>query len=162
MTSRLARPFIVAFFVSLMAVFSTAGSAEAAAAALPPPTDNGFGGARIMWLMNEERRFRGMAPVARNANADALAQYWSNLQAWFGGLGHNSNLNRDVTDRVTRSWRFVAENVGCGASADHLHGMWMRSGNHVRNILNSGVDTVGVGYTYARGCAWATVVFIDT
>jgi uncharacterized protein YkwD len=158
MTSRFARPVLAA--LAALAIGLVALSSPAAAA--PPPSDEAYSEARIMWLLNEERRIRGLGPVARHDGADYIAQVSSNVQAWYNRLGHNPNLGKDVSQRVTSAWRFVGENVGCGGDADALHGMWMRSRGHVANLLNAGVDTVGIGTVYARGCLWATVVFIDT
>jgi uncharacterized protein YkwD len=156
--SRLARPFAAV----LAAAAITLSAAAAPAAALPPPSDTGWGEARILWLLNEERRVHGLPPVVRNAGADYMAQYSADVQAWYGRLGHNPNLGSDVTARVTPYWRFAGENVGCGFDADNLHGMWMNSAGHAANVLRAGVDTIGIGATYARGCLWATVVFVDT
>jgi uncharacterized protein YkwD len=145
MISRLARP-----------VFG------AVLAAAPPPSDEAYSEARILWLLNEERRIRGLGPVRRHQGADMMAQYSANVQAWYGRLGHNPNLAHDVTENVTASWRHVGENVGCGGDSDHLHAMWMRSAGHQANMMRAGEDTVGIGTVYARGCLWATVVFVDT
>lgn len=166
MTLRLARPFAAAILTALVVLAGTTSPAAAAPAApaapAPAPSDENYGEARILWLMNEERRVRGLPPVARNAGADQIAQFSANVNAWYNRLAHNPNLGRDVTERVTPRWRFVGENVGCGGDADHLHGMWMRSAGHARNLTNQGAETVGIGVVYARGCLWATVVFVDT
>lgn len=162
MTSRLARTVATVAVAALVALGASAAPAHAAGSQLPPPTDNAFGGAAIHWLMNHERMARGLAPVHRNEAADIIAQFSANVQAWFGALGHNPNLARDVTKAVTPNWRFVGENVGCAANAPRLHTLWLRSPHHADNMLHRNVDTVGIGYTYARGCAWATVVFIGT
>lgn len=162
MTSRFARLLVSAGFAVLVALGAVAGPAGPAAAQLPPPSDNTFGGERVHWLLNAERQARGLQPVQRHGAADLIAQWSANVQAWFGTLGHNPNLAHDVSKVVTPRWWFVGENIGCGASADHLHHLWLHSPPHAHNMLHGGVDTVGVGYTWARGCAWSTVVFIDT
>lgn len=136
-------------------------AAPPAAAATPPPSDTAYGEARILWLLNQERRVRGLPPVTRNAGADHIAQYSANVQAWYGRLGHNPNLGRDITENVTPAWVWGGENVGCGADADHLNAMWMGSASHRANALHAG-DVVGIGTVYARGCLWATVVYVDT
>jgi uncharacterized protein YkwD len=156
MISRLAR--LLAALLGVTAMFV---GVAAPAGALPPPSDTEFSEARIVWLLNEERRLHGLGPVTRNGGADHMAQYSANVQAWYGRLGHNPNLGRDVTENVGPGWRWAGENVGCGADADALHGMWMRSSGHAANMLKGGADTVGVGTVYARGCLWATVVFVD-
>ena len=158
MTLRFARLFAAAAIITVLGLFATANPA----AALPPPSDTNFGEARILWLMNEERRIRGLGPVTRVGGADLIAQNSADVQAYYGRLGHNPNLPRDVSERVTPNWRWVGENVGCGADADSLHGMWMNSSGHRVNILQAGADAVGIGVNYSRGCLWATVVFIDT
>lgn len=156
MTSRLPRPLVGL----LLAAGLLLGATASPATALPPPSDSEWGETRIHWLLNEERRIRGLAPVSRSAGADSIAQYSANVQAWYGRLGHNPNLGEDVRQRVG-PWWFVGENVGCSADADRLHSLWMRSSSHVANMLRGNVDTIGVGAVYARGCLWATVVYID-
>jgi uncharacterized protein YkwD len=135
-------------------------SVAPAAGALPPPTDTDFGEARIHWLMNQERQARGLQQVRRHPGADMIADYSAFVNAYYGRLNHNPNLGRDILERVG-PWWVVGENVGCGADADHLHAMWMRSSGHRANILRGQYDTVGVGAAYHRGCLWATVVFAD-
>ncbi len=158
MISRLARPVLGAFMAAAVLLGATSGPAAAA----PPPSDETYSEARILWLLNEERRIHGLGPVGRHPGADHIAQHSANVQAWYGRLGHNPNLAQDVSEHVTPYWRFVGENVGCGGDADHLHGMWMSSYGHRANMLQGGEDTVGIGTVYARGCLWATVVFVDT
>ena len=157
MISRLARPLAAAILATAMALAATTSPA----AALPPPSDTGYGEARIHWLMNETRRYYGLPPTQRNAGADQIAQYSADVQAQYRRLAHNYNLGRDVTNAVSPYWRGVAENVGCGNDADHLHGMWLNSRGHATNMLGAGYDTVGIGVNYSNGCLWATVVFID-
>lgn len=156
MTTRLTRPLAGLLLAAALLV----GASASPAAALPHPSDTNFGEERILWLLNQERRGRGLQPVVRNAGADFIAQYSANVQAWYGRLGHNPNLGHDVTERVG-PWWFVGENVGCAADADRLHYLWMHSSGHVSNMLRSGVETIGVGAVYARGCLWATVVYTD-
>ncbi len=157
MILRLARPIAAAIIATLVAFAATTSPA----AALPPPSDTGFGEARIHWLMNETRRYYGLPPVQRNAGADQIAQFSADVQARYRRLGHNANLGHDVSNVVSNRWYAVAENVGCGGDADHLHGMWMNSRPHQANMLGRGYDTVGIGVNYSNGCLWATVVFID-
>ena len=158
MNLRFARLFAAAAITIVLGLLASSNPA----AALPPPSDTTFGEARILWLMNEERRIRGLPPVRRVDGAELIAQNSANVQAYYGRLGHNPNLAPDVSERVTPNWRWIGENVGCGADADNLHGMWMNSPGHRVNILQGGADMVGIGAVYARGCLWATVVFIDT
>lgn len=157
--SRLARP-CGGLLAAALAFAAFQAPASAAAASMPPPSDTTFGEARILWLLNEERRMRGLAPVQRHPGADEMAQWSANVQAWYGRLGHNPNLGRDTTNEVG-PWWFVGENVGCAADADHLHSMWMQSSSHAANVVQGAIETVGIGTVYARGCLWATVVVVD-
>ena len=157
MILRLARPFAAALLATVVALAATTSPA----AALPPPSDTGFGEARILWLMNETRRYYGLPPVERHPGADHIAQYSADVQARYRRLGHNPNLGHDVSQVVTPYWHAVAENIGCGGDADHLHGLWLNSRPHAANMLGRGYDTVGIGANYSNGCLWATVVFID-
>lgn len=156
MRSALARALAAALLATGVLL---AGSA-AAAAPEPPPSDSEYGERLVHWLLNEERRVNGLGPTVRNSGADQIAQWSAMVQAWNGRLGHNPNLGRDVTQRVG-PWWFVGENVGCAADARRLHELWMRSAPHRANVLKGNLDTVGVGAVYARGCLWATVVYVD-
>lgn len=159
MRSALARA-LTAALVSASVLLAGSAAAPAAAAPAPPPSDSEYGERLINWLLAEERRKNGLSPAIRNAGADAIAQWSAMVQAWNGRLGHNPNLGRDVDQRVG-PWWFVGENVGCAADARRLHELWMSSASHRANLLRPNLDTVGVGAVYARGCLWATVVYVD-
>ena len=157
MTTRHVRTAAAAVAVILTVFVALANPA----AANPPPSDTAWGEARIIWLLNQERQMRGLQPLANNGGAHNVAQYSANVQAYYGRLGHNPNLGNDVSRNVDPNWWGIGENVGCGYDADNLHAMWMSSSGHRANALNPSFDTVGVGVAYARGCVWATVVFVD-
>lgn len=163
MLSRFARPFAGLLAAAALALpLSVSAPADPASAAPPHPSNTEWGEERILQHLNAARAQAGLGPVRRHAGADHMAQYSANVQAWYGRLGHNPNLARDVTNNVTPRWNWAGENVGCGASADHLHQMWMSSASHRAVALKPGADTVGIGAAYGRGCVWATVVVVDT
>jgi len=157
MPRRFARP-VAGALAGLALALSVATPARAAT---PPPSDTDYSENRILTLLNSDRRAHGLPPVSRNAGADVIAQYSANIQAWYGRLAHNPNLANDVTERVGPGWSWAGENVGCGADADGLHVMWLQSPGHKANMMRA-QDIVGIGSVYARGCLWATVVYVDT
>lgn len=158
MISRFARPF---FGALLTGVFVATISAPAAAAP-PHPSNSEWHEERLVQLVNQTRAQHGLGPVRRHSGADVIGQWSANVQAWYGRLGHNPNLAQDVTKEVTPHWWWAGENVGCAGGAAQLHDMWMASSSHRANILRPGADTVGFGAVYARGCLWATGVYVDT
>jgi len=156
--SRFARA-CVAPFVTAAICLTALGPAGAVP---PPPSDSEWHEWRIVHRLNEARAAQRLGPVQRHSGADLIAQWSANVQAWVGELGHNANLAHDVGVAVTPDWRWAGENVGCGYDGDALHEMWLNSDGHRANMLRRDEDLVGVGAVYARGCLWATTVYIDT
>ena len=57
-------------------------------------------------------------------------------------------------------WFRVAENVGCGQSADSLHQSFMDSPGHRDNIMDPDFTDVGIGVRFADdGAMWVTQNF---
>lgn len=115
-------------------------------------------------LMNQERRPTARATFRLDRQLSRIARRHSLEMARTGSLHHNPDLVSDMGDRP---WRRLGENVGVvGASGNlretlrMLHGAFMDSRAHRRNILYRPYRKVGVGLVRSDGRVWVTVVFL--
>lgn len=106
MVHRLPRRFVVA--IALVGVVAVAGCADTTnlgdtETREEPPTINES--AVEMWIhrfVNEERRARGLDPLARNETLDAIASYHSSDMANEGYYAHESPSGETVRDRYVK------------------------------------------------------------
>jgi len=115
-------------------------------------------------LMNLERRPMERSTFKLEKRLSKIARRHSRRMAASGTLHHNPNLAQDVGQR---RWRRLGENVGvAGSSASiqetlrMLHGAFMDSTAHRRNILYRKYRKIGVGVVRSDGRMWVTIVFL--
>ncbi|HEX6262948.1 MAG TPA: CAP domain-containing protein [Actinomycetota bacterium] len=115
-------------------------------------------------LMNQERRPKARATFRLDHGLSRIARRHSRRMARTGTLHHNPNLVDQVQGR---RWQRLGENVGVvGPTGDLretlrlLHGAFMNSDAHRRNILYRPFRRVGVGLVRDDGLVWVTVVFL--
>lgn len=111
----------------------------------------------ITELANDARAAAGKAPLARNANLDAVARAWARKMAADGRLWHNPNLASEIPS----GWRRVGENVAQGyRTGAQMHAGWMGSSGHRANILGDFTD-IGVAFLESGGTTWGVQVFAN-
>lgn len=109
--------------------------------------------------LNAERSASGLSTLAVDGELTAITRRWSERMSNEDVLYHNPNLKREVS----QPWKRLAENVGYGANTGEVHGAFMSSPGHKANILDSGMDRVGVGAVVNdAGRLWVTEVFKQT
>src|SRR5688500_14902162 len=86
--------------------------------------------AQLLALLNQVRAGKGLAPLAPDAQLQAVARQWSAKMAQDGGLSHNPNLPNQVTN-----WRMIGENVGVGTDVVQLHNAFVASPHHYENMV---------------------------
>lgn len=104
---------------------------------------------RLFALANQARAEHGLAPLARNGAMNGVARSWSTHLASAGrALAHNPGY----TNQIPSGWTAAGENVAwIGASADpgivagRIHGEWMASPGHRKNLLDSRFTAIGIG-----------------
>ncbi len=120
-------------------------------------------GAHERWAfckINEERRARGLAPLAWDTSLQNSARNWSANMRNEGALRHNPNVTGEAT-RADPNWTSASENVGFDVSADGLHRAFMNSTSHRDNILRGSSNRAGVGVAFGTdGRLWVTQLFI--
>lgn len=105
---------------------------------------------------------RGVLPLARDPEAERIAQGWAEEMARTGDYHHNPGLSADIGD----PWYSVAENIawttGDWSTEARVHQMWLDSPPHRRNIEGPAYTHLGVGRALtADGKVYWVEVFVD-
>jgi len=124
--------------------------ALAATACLPPASTATADSGGVESMINSSRADNGLPALADDAQLDALAQNWATQLAAAGHLAHQ-DLYAIITSPLMAGWGRLTENVfmGTGGSTNALvDNLWMASSSHRANILDPGVNRVGVGVAH--------------
>jgi uncharacterized protein YkwD len=140
--------------------FADARAYALSAASKPPTcapaasTPTGAAASDLYTRLNDERRARGLAPLAWNTTLAAYAANWSENMA-ANGFRHS-----DI-GALLGPFDYVGENIAAGTNvpASALHIAWMGSQGHRDNMLSPGFTSVGVGVYCRNGTMWATTEF---
>jgi uncharacterized protein YkwD len=112
--------------------------------------DDGGSPPGVAAQINAQRGAHGMPDLAQDGQLDALAQVWADHLAAVGGLEHQ-NLGALLSWNVMSAWRGVTENLyqgPGGVTNGQVVNTWMGSPPHAANILDGGVNSVGVGIAH--------------
>ncbi len=145
--SRIVR-IVAAAAVAATFVFSAVLNAPASGA-------SGSDQAAFVAQINGARAARGLGALIVNGSLTSVAQNWAAQMAGAGALAHNPNLG----SQVPPGWRFIEENVGMGSNDAAIESSFATSPDHYDNMVNSGVNEVGVGVVSARGYLWVVEDF---
>jgi len=138
-----------------------AAPAEARAACpgaqLTPQRENlGAVRAAVLCLHNQTRAAHGLKPLRENSRLRLAARRHAAAMVARRFFAHTSPGGQTMTDRVRRSgylrktagWT-IGENIAWGtqwlATPAQIHGSWLRSPGHRRNILRRDFREVGIG-----------------
>ena len=120
---------------------TTSARATATSPSTPKATATASGAtARIVELVNAERRKAGCSPVTLNATLVKAAQAHSADMAAHQNMSHTGSDGSSPGDRITRAgynWSTYGENIAYGyATPEQVMAAWMSSQGHKANILN--------------------------
>lgn len=110
-------------------------------AVIPPDTDAAE--ARLLVLINDDRRSHGLREVSARADVEEIADGHSAAMAARHDIWHNDAYFTAATKRRLGASR-VGENVALNRSADDAHRKLMASPQHRANILDAGFSVVGI------------------
>lgn len=139
----------------------TIGLVQPAAPGTAPAIDPASGQyrAQLEDATNAARAAHGLAPLAVNDGLTGVATGWSGVQAAQNRMSHNPIVGA----QLPAGWAQYGENVlqnYAHATPQQLVDQWMASPGHRANILNPGLNTMGVGAAVAGdGKLYATQVF---
>jgi uncharacterized protein YkwD len=156
-TARRAVGYWIAFANARAFALSPAASPPHCAGNRVAPTSKTSAAALDLFnRLNDERRARGLAPLAWDPILAAYATSWSRT------MGGSDMHHSDIGD-LLGPYNYVGENIAMGSAgvpAGALHVNWMHSQGHRDNILAPGFQRIGVGvYCAPNGSVWATEEF---
>jgi uncharacterized protein YkwD len=116
----------------------------------------------IFRAINRDRANAGVAPLARSPKLENLAGTWAWRMAVDNWL-HHQDLGGLLQSPDFGAFHALYENVlveSTDVGPDRLEADWMSSAPHRGNILNSGVNVVGIGvFRGPDGQIWAVADF---
>ncbi len=143
--------------ISVVAALTVSGIATTAGA--DASSESGF-----LAKINSERAAAGLGTVQMEGGL----QGWARQHTQFmidGGCADGKNICHSTSAQLQAAagtgWSKLGENVGRGGSVDSLHGAFMASAGHKKNILDKDFNYVGIGTaTNGDGVLYVTVVFM--
>jgi uncharacterized protein YkwD len=113
---------------------------------------------QIFALGNQARAQAGVAGLRWDPALAAAALQHCRMMAAAGPISHQYRGEPDLSSRAAQAgahFGLIEENVAVANSAAEVHQAWMQSPGHRQNLLNPGVDHVGIALVYARGVLYA-------
>jgi uncharacterized protein YkwD len=136
-------------------------SAAQALCAVPAAADTQTGYVQqIVDLTNQNRQHHGCGALALDTQLTAAAQGHSDDMATNDYFEHDSPDGRNPGERISDAgydWNSWAENIAAGYDTPaEVVDSWMHSSGHRANILDCGLDDIGVGYATADKAEYST------
>ncbi|MEA2828336.1 MAG: hypothetical protein QOG43_2775 [Actinomycetota bacterium] len=114
----------------------------------PASADTASDESRVLALIMQTRASVGAPALPVDATLASAARGWAAKMAHDGTLSHNAGVGSQVT--ASR----LAENVGMGGSIDIVHQAFLNSPAHRANMVDTGVNALGVGVAWANGTVY--------
>lgn len=115
------------------------------------PDERGFARA-----INRSRVAMGLRKLSIDPELSKVARVHTARMVAIDAVHHQPE---DTLRARVRNWLFLGENVGAGFSVETMHGNFLESPIHRRNILDPSFRHSGIGTMQARGRLWVTVLF---
>jgi uncharacterized protein YkwD len=113
---------------------------------------------------NNTRSGVGQGALAENATLDQIAMAQAQYMSSIGDSTHEDANGDHVDTRATDagySWVTIGENVGFDTDAAELYSLWLNSGGHYSNIIDSDYTEIGVGAVQSGIYQYWCIVFGD-
>ncbi len=108
----------------------------------------------VSWaLLNDVRIDAGLPSLTRDSAMDSFARSWSNTMADSADFTHSSG---PYAENI--AW-WSAASASPEEAAERLHGLWVNSPGHFRNMTRANVTEVGIGFWQSADGWHATHVF---
>lgn len=115
--------------------------------------------------INAYRASMGLSPLKADGKLTAAARKHATLLAAKGQLSHQLPMEASLSGRAHQAgvrYRSIAENVAQGPDARNLCDQWIRSAPHRANLLDSDMDSMGVGIAERAGELFAVADLVQT
>lgn len=114
--------------------------------------------------INEARRNQGLALLHWNDSLAAAARRHAAVMAEHGEAQHAFEGELSLSFRVKQTgahFSWLSENVTQGPAAQFIHTQFMKSPKHRANILDTDMNSVGVGVVEVNGQLFAVEDFAE-
>jgi uncharacterized protein YkwD len=104
--------------------------------------------------LNRERKEQGLPALKWNETLATAAQEHADAMARHNLVSHTLPGEPSLASRATKAgarFSWISENVVQSSSAEGAHEQFVQSANHRANILDSDMDSVGVGVAERHG-----------
>jgi len=116
------------------------------------------GAGQLFALANQTRTQYRLGTLQWDPALAAAAQQHCLRMAQDGSISHRYNGEPELTDRAGNAgahFSLIEENVAVDANAPRIHQAWMNSPHHRDNLLNPGIDRVGIAVVARGGSVYA-------
>ena len=120
--------------------------------------------ARFVELINRDRVSAGLVALRLVPELVSVGRGWSGemIVRDPGGDPCVVSHNPQFGEKVMAPWQRLGENVGCGnVDVEYLHGRFMSSPSHYRNIMDPRFDSIGVAVVYDGDVLYVTQQFME-
>ncbi len=135
------------------------------AGAMPPASAPNVAEQLLVQQANDDRIAHGLQRIKRDPLLSQAAAYHALQMARHGDISHGFPGEPELSERgASAGVRFslITENVAEAENASIIHGLWMRSPGHRRNLLDPEVNVVGVAVVVANRQVFAVEDFAST
>jgi len=148
------------FLRSLAGVLMVSGTFAAQTALAQSKTE--IAAHQIFEALNRERASQGLAQLKWDDALASAARQHAEAMAVRNTLGHQLPSEPSLPARVGKAGvQFISlsENVAQGPTAANISEQWMHSPSHRANVLDTDMDTVGIGVAERNGILFGTADF---
>jgi uncharacterized protein YkwD len=108
----------------------------------------------LLVSVNQARHSQGLPPLRWSNSLATAARHHAAVMAEHGTAQHSFEGELELSDRAKQAgahFSSLSENVTQGPTAEFIHSQFMNSPPHRSNILDSDMDSVGIGVVEKRG-----------
>jgi uncharacterized protein YkwD len=111
---------------------------------------------RILQLLNADRREKGLHPLQRATQLDAVARRWSAEMADDAHMSHNPRYSTQIPS----GWSWCGENVAYGyQTPEAMYRGWYNSPGHYKNMFSPTFTHIGIGIAYGNDPVYGRVPY---
>jgi uncharacterized protein YkwD len=112
--------------------------------------------------VNQARRAQGLAPLRWNDSLAVAARRHAKVMAERGSARHGFEGEASLSERAKQAgarFSWLSENVTQGPTPGFIHSQFMNSPPHRANILDTDMDSIGIGVVEKGGQLFAVEDF---
>jgi uncharacterized protein YkwD len=116
----------------------------------------------LLSALNQERKAHGLPALKSDEALTSAARKHAELMAQQGKVAHQFSGEPGLPERARAAgahFTWLSENVDEGPNAEAIHQSFMKSPQHRANILDSDMDSTGIGVAERKGELFAVEDF---